>query len=544
MALHIADLFEHVVDVVPDRPALVAGDARLTYAELDAAANRFAHHLVAAGIAPGEHVGLMARNTSEHVAAMLGCFKARAVPININYRYVAGELDYLLGDSAMVALVHEARFSAVLDDVVPGHPVLRHAVLIDDGTGARPATYDAVDWGAATAAQPATRGFGERSPDDVFIVYTGGTTGYPKGVMWRHEDVWRTLGGGIDFVTRERLGEHDQSRLAAATEQPLTCLQLGPIMHANGQWGMLLRFFTGHTNVLLPKFDPATVWRTVEREGVNTISLIGDAMARPLIEELAAGSYDAGTLTTVTSAAAIFSVEVKQRWLDALPDVAVLDIIGSSETGMTGNGRIEQETLADKGSLVAIGPETAVLDDDGRLLDPDTDVGAIGRMARSGSIPLGYFGDPEKTARTFLEIDGVRYAVPGDFVQIEPGRRLTLLGRGSNCINTGGEKVYPEEVEVALKSHPGVYDALVLGLPDPVYGQQVAALVQARSTGGVDVDDVRDHLRTRLSGYKVPRTVRLVSTIPRHVTGKADYQRAREIADSLASAPRESETVR
>ncbi|WP_166134148.1 acyl-CoA synthetase [Nocardioides ochotonae] len=536
MALHIADLVEHAVDAVPGRAALVAGDVRLTYAQLEAAANRVAHHLLDAGVRPGDHVGLMARNTAEHVVAMLGCFKARAVPININYRYVAAELDHVLGDSGMVALVHEARYSPVLDEVVPAHERLRHVVVIDDGTEPRPTAYDWTSWDDATTGRSAERDFGPRSPDDVYIVYTGGTTGYPKGVMWRHEDVWRTLGGGLDFVTGEPIEEHDQSR-AALTGPQLTCLHLGPIMHANGQWGMLLRFFGGHTNVLLAKFDPAQVWRTVEAERVNTLSLIGDAMARPLIEEHERGAYDASSLATVTSAAAIFSVEVKERWLRELPDVVVLDVIGSSETGMTGNGRIRTETLADKGSLVEVGPETVVIDEEDRILDLDADVGAIGRMARRGSIPLGYLGDPEKTARIFRTIDGVRHAVPGDYVQIEPGRRLTLLGRGSGCINTGGEKVYPEEVEVALKSHPDVFDAVVLGLPDPTYGQQVAALLQARPGALLDVEDVRRHLRTRLSGYKVPRTVHVVARVPRHVTGKADYRQARELADALAPEP-------
>ena len=536
MALHIADLVEHAVDAVPDRLALVAGEARLTYAELDAAANRFAHHLQHAGIAPGEHVGLMARNTAEHVVAMLGCFKARAVPINVNYRYVEAELDHLLGDSGMVALVHEARYAPVLDAVVPRHAALRHVVVLDDGVDARPTAYPWTGWAQAVAGESGERDFGPRSPDDVYIVYTGGTTGYPKGVMWRHEDVWRTLGGGLDFVTGEPLAEHDQSRSALAPEQALTCLHLGPVMHANGQWGMLLRFFGGHTNVLLPRFDPVQVWRTVETERVRTLSLIGDAMARPLIEELERGDYDVASLATVTSAAAIFSVEVKERWLRALPDVVVLDVIGSSETGMTGNGRIRPDALFDKGSLVEVGPETVVIDEEDRVLDLEADVGAIGRMARRGSIPLGYLNDPEKTARTFRTIDGVRHSVPGDYVQIEPGRRLTLLGRGSSCINTGGEKVYPEEVEVALKSHPDVFDALVLGLPDERYGQQVAALLQARPGADLDVEDVRRHVRTRLSGYKVPRTVHVVEQVPRHVTGKADYRRAREISDALADA--------
>ncbi|MDT0202715.1 acyl-CoA synthetase [Nocardioides sp. AE5] len=538
MALNIADLFEHVVDVVPDRLALILGEDRLTYAELDARANRFAHHLADAGVKPGEHVGLMARNVTEHVVAMLGTFKARAVPININYRYVEGELDYLFDNSKMIALVHEARYAPVLDKVVPRHALIREVVVIADETDHAPTTYDATPWAEAVAAQPDVRDFGQRSADDVFIVYTGGTTGYPKGVMWRHEDVWRTLGGGIDFATRERLDEFDQARQAAANDHPLRCLQLGPIMHANGQWGMLLRFFTGHTNVLLPKFDPAEIWRTVEAERVQTISLIGDAMARPLIEEYERGGYDASTLVNVNSAAAIFSVEVKERMLNALPNAVLMDIIGSSETGFTGNGRVEKSNLADKGSLVNIGVDMAVLDEEMNVIDPATNVGAIGLMARSGNIPLGYFGDPEKTARTFLEIGGTRYAVPGDWVQIEPDLKVTLLGRGSNCINTGGEKVYPEEVEVALKSHPGVFDTVVMGLPDPTYGQQVAALLEARPGHELDFDEVRAFLRSRLSGYKVPRTMHVVERIPRHVTGKADYKTAREVADSLAGLGR------
>jgi acyl-CoA synthetase (AMP-forming)/AMP-acid ligase II len=533
MAVHIADLFEHVVDVVPERLALVADGNRLSYAALDAAANRWAHHLASAGLRPGEHVGLMARNTAEHVAAMLGCFKARVVPININYRYVQYELDYLVADSAMVALIHEARYAPVLDGVVPRHPQLREVVMIADGSDRRPSAYSATAWEDAGGQASPERDFGERSADDVYIVYTGGTTGDPKGVMWRHEDVWRALGGGIDLITRAPLREYDQSRAAVANDAPLTCLQLGPIVHGNGQWGMLLRFFTGHANVLLPKFDPRAIWHTVAAEQVNTISLIGDAMARPLIEEYDAGGYSAGSLTTVTSSSAILSADVKRRWLRALPDVVLLDIVGSSETGLTGNGRILPETVADKGSAVTIGPETVLLDAEDRILDPQTDVGAIGRMARTGSIPLGYFGDPEKTARTFPEIDGVRYAVPGDYVQIEVGGQITLLGRGSTCINTGGEKVYPDEVEMALKSHHAVFDALVMGLPDPTYGQRVAALLQARTGVDLDFDDVGAHLRGRLSGYKIPRTMHAVAAIPRLVTGKPDYRKAQELLDSI-----------
>ncbi|MGJ3508594.1 acyl-CoA synthetase [Enemella sp. A6] len=532
MALTIADLFEHTVDVVPDRLALIVGDVRLSYAELGAAANRFADHLRKVGVEPGQHVGLMAANTSEHVIAMLGCFKARVVPINVNYRYLEAELDYLFGNSEIVALVLEGRFAAVVDPILTRHPRLHEVVVIEDGS-APPTSREFTTWADVLAGGNPVRPQIERSDDDLYIVYTGGTTGYPKGVMWRQADVWRTLGGGRDFVTRELLGEYDQSRAAAAVETPQVAMHLGPIMHANGQWGLLLRLFTGHTSVLLPKFDPVEVWRTVEREGVNTMSLIGDAMARPLIEEYERGGWKAEGFTTVTSGAAVLSAEVKRRWLTTFPGLRLIDVIGSSETGMTGNAPVRLDDPTEQGTLVSAGPGTLVLDDDNRVMDLDTEIGATGRMATSGHIPVGYFGDPEKTAATFPTIDGVRYAVPGDVVRIEPGRRLTLLGRGSACINTGGEKVYPDEVEAVIKSHPSVFDTLVIGLPDPRFGQQVAAVVQARPGAEVDHEQLRDHVRGQLSGYKVPRTVVTVAQVPRHETGKADYTSAKKLAEEL-----------
>lgn len=534
MAHQIADLVEHVVDVVPDRMALIDPRRRLTYAQLEAEANQFAHHLLASGLRYGEHVGVMARSSIDHAIALLGCFKARVVPININYRYVHNELDYVVDNAQLAALVHEAAFSPLFDEVLPKHPGVRHVLVMHADSGPMPTKYSFARWSEAIPAADPVRDFGERSADDIYIVYTGGTTGYPKGVMWRHGDVWRTLGSGIDLTTHEYLDEYDQSRAAAALEKPMVALQLGPLMHGNGQWGMLLRLFTGHTVVLLPKFDPAEVWRTIEREGVNSISLIGDAMARPLIEELERGDYDASTLKMITNSSAILSTEVKQRWLHTFAGLTIVDVIGSSETGVSGNGRVDLASV-DQGTLVAIGPDAVVLGDDDRVIDLDTEVGTIGRLARTGHIPLGYFADEKKTAETFPVIDGVRYVVPGDFVRVEAGRKLTLLGRGSASINTGGEKVYPEEVESALKTHPAIFDAMVLGLPDPVYGQRVAALVQPREGAELDPDAVRDHLRTMLSGYKLPKSFYQVDAVPRHPTGKADHRRGNQLARSLAA---------
>ncbi len=535
MAINIADLFEHAVDAVPGRTAVICGGQRLTYAELEARSNQMAHHLAAHGVTRGSHVGLYARNGVEHVVAMLAVFKLRAIAINVNYRYVAGELDYLFDNADLVALVHERQYTPLVARVVGKHDKLRHVVVIEDGTGHDASSYGGVAWADALEGQSTERDFEGRSADDLYIVYTGGTTGYPKGVMWRHEDVWRTLGGGIDFMTGERLEEYDQSKKAVEGE-PMISFPLSPIMHGGAQWGMLMHFFAGHVVILVPRFDPVEVWRTVEREKVQVMFMTGDAMARPLIEEFDKGGYDGSSLVAIASSAAIFSTTVKERYLEAFPNAFITDSVGASETGFSGTGIVDKVNKDAKGAQVSIGPETVVLDDLNNILDPATSVGAIGRVARANSVPLGYYKDPEKSAKTFVEIDGVRYSIPGDFAQIEEGARLTLLGRGSNCINTGGEKVYPEEVETALKSHPDVFDVLVVGTPDERLGQQVTAVVEPRDGREPTLDELNTHLRPLLSGYKLPRSMTLVPEIPRHATGKANYPRAREIATEAKAA--------
>ncbi len=536
MALNIADLFEHAVDVVPERKVIQVGDRAVTYAELEADANRLAHHLLSVGVRMGDHVGIYAKNSIEHVVALLAVFKIRAVCINVNYRYVEGELDYLVDNSDMVALLHERPYAPLVAKVVPKHAGLRHVVVMPDPTDpesdADVSSYGGVLWDDALSGQSDVRDFEARSADDLYIVYTGGTTGFPKGVMWRHEDFWRVLGGGIDFMTGERLEEYSQSKQAESSE-PMVTFPLSPLMHGGAQAAMLMHLFGGHLTLLAPKFDPDEVWRTVQDEGVQLIFMTGDAMARPLIEAYEAGDYDAPSLVAVASSAAIFSRPIKERWMKAFPHTFFTDSIGSSETGFSGTGLQDSENIKGEGPMVALGAETVILGEDNRVLDPGNDIGEVGRVARSGSVPLGYYKDEEKSRRTFIEVDGVRYSVPGDYARIEPEGKVTLLGRGSNCINTGGEKVYPEEVEMALKGHPGVYDVLVVGVTDDNYGQHVSAVVQPREE--VDpptLDDLRDFLRPMLSGYKLPRSVSLVDEIPRSATGKANYPAAREIAMS------------
>ena len=533
MALNIADLFEHAVDAAADKPALKVEHRTVTYAELEAEANRLAHFLASRGVGVGDHVGVFAKNSVEHVVALLAIFKIRAVAINVNYRYVEGELDYLFDNADLVALVHERPYAPLVDACVRKRPGMHTVVVMTDPSDpdndADTTAYDGVLWADALAGRSAERDFGERSPDDLYIVYTGGTTGYPKGVMWRHEDFWRVLGGGIDFMTGEPLTEHDQSKQAAQDGRMVT-FPLSPLMHGGAQAALLMHLFAGHLTILEPKFEPVRTWQIIEREAVQLIFMTGDAMARPLIEAYEEGSYDCPNLVAVSSSAAIFSRAVKERWMAAFPSTFFTDSVGASETGFQGTGLQDQESIKGEGALVSLGAGSVVLDDDNGILDTATNVGAVGRLARAHHVPVGYYKDPEKSARTFIEIDGVRYSVPGDFARIEPDNKVTLLGRGSNCVNTGGEKVYPEEVEMAIKAHPAVYDVLVVGLPDEKYGQTVAAVVQPREGETVGLDELRSFLRTSLSGYKLPRALALVEEIPRNATGKAQYPRARELA--------------
>ena len=465
MAHNIADLFEHAVDAVPDNPALKVADRVVTYAELEADANRLAHHLQAQGVGPGDHVAIYAKNSVEHVVALIAVTKIRAVNINVNYRYVESELDYLFDNADVVAVIHERTYAPLVAACFAKHEKLRHAVVVPDALApddeSDVSSYGGVLWNDALAAQSAERDFGERSADDLHIIYTGGTTGFPKGVMWRHEDFWRVLGGGIDFYTGALLEEYDQSK--QAVEPRMVTFPLSPLMHGGAQAGLLMHLFAGHLTLLEPKFDPVRTWEIIEREKVQLIFMTGDAMARPLIEayeqKLAdtGTAYDCANLIAISSSAAIFSPQVKARWMAAFPDSIFTDSIGASETGFQGMGMQDKNSINADGPLVGLGPNSVVIDEDGRILDTQTDVGKVGRLGRGGSVPVGYYKDPEKSARTFLEIDGERYSVPGDFARIEGDGKVTMLGRGSNCVNTGGEKVYPEEVEMAIKGHPAVF---------------------------------------------------------------------------------------
>ena len=537
MALNIADLFEHAVDAVPENPAVMVGERTVTFAELERDANRLAHFLSSRGVGAGDHVGIYAKNSIEHVVALLAVLKVRAVGINVNYRYVEGELNYLFDNSDMVALIHERTYAPLVAACYPRHEQLATVVVMPDviepDDTSDFSAYDGVWWDDALAGQSEERDFAPRSADDIHIIYTGGTTGFPKGVMWRHEDFWRTLGGGIDFYTGQPLEEFDQSR--QATDPRMVTFPLSPLMHGGAQAGLLMHLFAGHLTIMEPKFDARRTWEIIDREKVQLIFMTGDAMARPLIEEYerqaATGSpYDGSSLFAISSSAAIFSPPVKQRWMAAFPNAVFTDSVGATETGFSGMGMQDPNNISPDGPVIGLGPGSVVLDEENRILDLETNVGRTGRLGRGGSVPLGYYKDPVKSAATFIEVDGARYSVPGDFARIEEGGRVTLLGRGSNCVNTGGEKVYPEEVEMAIKGHPAVYDVLVVGIPDDKYGQAVAAVAELREGTTLELDELRGYLREHLSGYKLPRSLTIVDRVPRNATGKAQYPAAKEMA--------------
>jgi acyl-CoA synthetase (AMP-forming)/AMP-acid ligase II len=523
MEFNLADLFEYAVDLFPEREYLVADGRRRTYTEMDERANRLAHHLADQGVGPGDHVGIYGQNSVEWVEALWAVFKLRAVWININYRYVADELAYLVGNADLVALLHQEQYGDRVDSVRDALPKLRHTLVMDTPE------YD-----EALAAQSSERDFGPRSPDDRYILYTGGTTGLPKGVVWRHEDVFYALGGGIEPYSGHRMTTPNElGDKAKASDFSMTFFPLAPLMHGATQWAVMGQSFGGNKVVLCSRFDADATWRTIAAERVTSMMITGDAMGRPLVEALdvPGADYDVSSLFSLSSSAATFSPVVKDRFFVHFPDLIMVDAVGSSEGGNNGMTVVDKANTAMAGgpSVSPLGG-SVVLDDDLRVVEPGS--GVIGKVARSGDIPLGYYNDPVKTAEVFFEVDGTRYVMPGDHARVEADGSITLLGRGSVSINSGGEKIFPEEVETACKSHPSVWDATVIGVPDERWGQRVAAIVALRQGDGIalTLEDLQEHCRTKIAGYKVPRQLHVVGEVVRSPSGKPDYRWAASVA--------------
>jgi acyl-CoA synthetase (AMP-forming)/AMP-acid ligase II len=535
MEFNLADLFEAAVDAFGEREYLVANGERRTYAQMEERANRLAHHLAAQGVGPGDHVGIYAYNSVEWVETAWAVFKLRAVWININYRYVEDELRYLFDNADLKALVFQREFAGNLARLVGDLPSLEHLVVIEDGTGLADPVAGTAHYEEALAARSPVRDFEPRSPDDLYILYTGGTTGMPKGVVWRHEDVFYALGGGVDPLTNTRV-EKPEAMVEKGRAGGITHLAIAPLMHGATQWCVMGQSFVGSKTVLLAKFDPHAVWKLVEDEGVNSLMVTGDAMAKPLIEALGepGADYDLSSLVAVVSSAALFSAPVKDEFFRRFPTLFITDAVGSSESGNNGMTIVGAgQTAMKSGPTVHILGETVVLDESLQRVAPGS--GVIGKIARSGDIPIGYYNDPVKTAEVFLMVDGVRHVMPGDFATVEEDGSVTLLGRGSVVINSGGEKIFPEEVESAVRSHPDVMDAIVVGAPDERWGQTVAAIIQPRTGRSPDLASLQEHCRPFIAGYKVPRRVYTVAEIQRSPSGKPDYRWADGIV--IGSAP-------
>ena len=529
---NLADLFELVADKVPTRDALVCGSQRANFAQLERRANQLAHYLQAQGVGAGDHVGLYMYNCNEYLEGMLACFKIRAVPINVNYRYVQDELLYIFDNADMVACIHHQEFSPHIDEVRASAPDLKTFVYVADESGADPAQIDSVNYEAAMEGQSDARDFAERADDDLFILYTGGTTGMPKGVMWPHKAVFfAAMGGGGWFHPDGAITEPEQIAERVG-DFPIIGMALAPLMHGACWWYACIQLLAGNSVVLNPhrSLDGAEVWDIVEREKVNSISIVGDAMAVPLLDALAEhpDRWDLSTVFNIGSGGAVFSDSKQEAFKGYFPNVFISNSFGSSESGNMGfdGGGKKGQGL---GNVTKSEFMSVVSDVEG---EPNHHVsrGETGIFARSGHIPVGYYNDPVKTAKTIVDVDGTPWLLLGDEARLEEDDTITVFGRGSNCINSGGEKIFPEEVEQALKANPAIFDALVVATPDERFGSRVTAVVQLRGDASLTLEQVQENARQFIAGYKLPRELHVVSEVPRAPSGKPAYPKALELA--------------
>lgn len=555
MQFTVPAVAEAVAAALGDRPLIVQGDRRYTYRQIVDRSNRLAAYLHSRGLGAqtergelaGHEVGqdllgIYAYNGPEFVESLLGAFRARVAPFNVNYRYVKNELQYLLADSGASALVYHAAFAPRVAEILPDLPALRVLIQIADSSG-NELLDGAVDYESIVGASTNATIPVEPSPDDLYVLYTGGTTGMPKGVLWRQHDIFMTAFGGRNMVTGEK-AQSVEEIVGRAVDNPGTrLLILPPLIHGAAQWGAMTAVTTGQTIVfpsVVDRFDAEDVVRTIEREQVLVATVVGDAMARPLLDAIKAGlrdgTADVSTLSVVANGGAQLTPYVKQQLIDAKANLIVVDGVGSSETGaqmshMSAPGAVSTGTFN-------AGPDTCVVTEDFTAVLSAGHEG-LGWLAQRGFVPLGYKGDAAKTAATFPVIDGVRYATPGDRARHLDSGAIELLGRDSVTINSGGEKIFAEEVESAIASHPAVRDVVVAGRPSERWGQEVVAIValteDAFADNTIGADELIRHAESSIARYKLPKAVVFRPVIERSPAGKADYRWAREQAVSESS---------
>ncbi len=529
-----ATLWEALADQQPDHTAVVVGERAMSWRELDDSGARLAGHFVANDVGQNTKVAQLLYNCPEYLVTAYAAFKQRAVPVNVNYRYLADEIVYVLDNADAEVLVFHGAMSERVSAAASRLPKLRVLLQVDDGAP----LLDGATWFHEALAQSVPAPRIERSGEDVLFLYTGGTTGMPKGVMWRHVDLFGALAttgylaAGVALPTTPLEVGETAAMLQAAGRSPVN-LCAPPLMHGTALFLAIGAFVMGGSVVLLGGrgFDADELLRLVEQHKVTQLSIVGDAFARPIVAALATGTYDVSSLQRVVSTGATLSAELKIAIQSAAPNALIMDMIGASEGGPFALAVTPPGTTPTDTAVFTAPPNAVTIGEDGHVIPRGS--GVAGMLAVSGPMPVGYYKDPAKSAATFRLVDGVRYTVPGDFAIIDEDGTVHLLGRGSVCINTGGEKVYPEEVEVAARSHSGVLDCNAVGFPDERFGE-VVTLVASRAPGtSASDEELLAHIRTQIAAYKAPKRIVWVDAVYRSPSGKADYRWAKEAAAGL-----------
>ena len=534
--MQFANVWERVSDTVGDNVALINGDNELSWSQLDVKAAKVATILEEYGLKSDSKVGIYLHNSNEYLEAQYGVFKIEGVPINVNYRYKENELIYLLDNADAEAVFFQGCYSERIKAIKDQLPKIKVYIQIDDGT--EPLMEGAIDYESSISSSKEQKRF-NRTEENIYMLYTGGTTGMPKGVMYKHGGFIPSMlktAFAMGFEVPEDISDLEKIVKNAKENDSLSVsLPACPLMHGTGMWlGAFLPMFSGGTVVTISDLglNPKKVWEEVVKNKVNSLVIVGDAFAKPLLDELkeaksSSNEYDISSLRAMISSGVMWSSEIKDGLLE-LHDMTLFDAMGSSEGGM--GSAVSNREMPAKTAEFALNPGVIVLSDDGKEVEPGSE--EMGKIGTSGLVPEGYFKDEKKSAETFKEINGVRYSFPGDYATINEDGTINLLGRGSNCINTAGEKVYPEEVEEAVKKHPNVYDCLVVGLKDEKFGQRVVALASLETAGSLEEGELIDFTREQLSGYKLPKQVLFVDEVMRAPNGKANYKWAKEEAEN------------